>query len=157
MRKTGGFQGLLETIFGIGGAVNAFDQFGHFARALVPTNSCFDYTSREQAGCEATFFSATTASAAARALAQRMLSPLDTGGREARAAARSGADARPTQSDDSPADTNPAPDSIFDQLSPPTGGATPGDAERTPQDQGLRTGSMRRLLDFLLGPERGSR
>ena len=45
MRKTGGFQGLMETIFGLGGTLNAFDQFGHFTRAVIPTNVCFDYTS----------------------------------------------------------------------------------------------------------------
>ena len=50
MRKTGGFRGLMETIFGLGGTVNAFDQFGHFARALIPVNVCFDYRVREQAG-----------------------------------------------------------------------------------------------------------
>jgi phospholipid/cholesterol/gamma-HCH transport system substrate-binding protein len=67
LRKTGGFQGFLETLFGAGGAVNAFDSFGHFLRALIPTNSCFDYTSRPQAGCGANFTSATVRAPAASA------------------------------------------------------------------------------------------
>ena len=52
MRETGGFQGLFETIYGLAGTINAFDSFGHFTRALIPTNVCFDYTSVEQSGCE---------------------------------------------------------------------------------------------------------
>src|SRR5690606_33077622 len=34
LRRTGGYEGLLKTIFGLGGTVNGFDSFGHFARAL---------------------------------------------------------------------------------------------------------------------------
>ncbi|HEX2467019.1 MAG TPA: MlaD family protein [Solirubrobacterales bacterium] len=65
LRKTGGFEGFLETLFGVGGAINAFDNFGHFVRALIPTNSCFDYTSRPQPGCGANFSTSTAAAAAA--------------------------------------------------------------------------------------------
>jgi ABC-type transporter Mla subunit MlaD len=55
LRKTGGFDGLLKTIFGLGGGVNGFDQYGHFLRALVPLQNCFDYTSIPQSGCSAKF------------------------------------------------------------------------------------------------------
>jgi phospholipid/cholesterol/gamma-HCH transport system substrate-binding protein len=54
-RKTDGFEFLLRTIFGASGSVNAFDSYGHFLRALIPVNNCFDYTSVPQAGCDATF------------------------------------------------------------------------------------------------------
>ena len=78
MRKTGGFQGLMETIFGLGGTLNAFDQFGHFTRAVIPTNVCFDYTSRQQSGCSARFDTTATASAL-RELALTLREPIDTG------------------------------------------------------------------------------
>src|SRR5688500_19051799 len=43
LRKTGGFDFFLQTLFGLSGAINSFDQYGHFARALIPTQNCFDY------------------------------------------------------------------------------------------------------------------
>ena len=45
MRKTGGFQGLLETIYGLAGTINAYDCFGHFTRAVIPTK-CASTTPR---------------------------------------------------------------------------------------------------------------
>ena len=68
-RKTGGFQGFLETLYGAGGAVNAFDSRSHFLRALIPTNSCFDYTSRPASGCNANFGAALARAPAASAAA----------------------------------------------------------------------------------------
>jgi ABC-type transporter Mla subunit MlaD len=56
LRKTGGFEGLMKLLFGLGGTVNGFDQYGHFVRALVPTNNCFDQISIPQNGCNANFF-----------------------------------------------------------------------------------------------------
>ncbi|MDX6580886.1 MAG: hypothetical protein QOI10_70 [Solirubrobacterales bacterium] len=55
LRSTKAFQYLFKTIFGLGGTVNAFDQYGHFLRALVPVQNCFDYTSVPQNGCSAKF------------------------------------------------------------------------------------------------------
>ena len=55
LRKTNGFEYLMKTIFGLGGAVNSFDQYGHFLRALIPVQNCFDYTSIPQSGCSAKF------------------------------------------------------------------------------------------------------
>jgi phospholipid/cholesterol/gamma-HCH transport system substrate-binding protein len=65
LRKTNGFDYLMQTLFGASAAVNAFDSFGHFVRALVPENNCFDYTSRPQAGCNANFFNPALTSAPA--------------------------------------------------------------------------------------------
>ena len=64
LRKTNGFQYLMKTIFGLGGAVNSFDQYGHFLRALIPVQNCFDYTSIPQSGCSAQFGAATLSAAA---------------------------------------------------------------------------------------------
>ena len=155
MRKTGGFRGLMETIFGLGGTVNAFDSFGHFARAVIPTNVCFDYTVREQAGCEARFNTATGASAL-RALARAMLRPVeDAGGTREDASAGVAPDAgavfealgelgtpgEPTE--------EPAPE----EVEPPVGEA-PDEAQAEPGATGADANarSMRDLLEFLMGP-----
>jgi phospholipid/cholesterol/gamma-HCH transport system substrate-binding protein len=85
LRKTGGFQFLMETFFGASGAVNAFDSFGHFLRALIPTNNCFDYTSRPQSGCSANFTTATARAPAASAAGRDAERPRSLGRRLARA------------------------------------------------------------------------
>jgi ABC-type transporter Mla subunit MlaD len=153
MRKTGGFRGLMETIFGLGGTVNAFDQFGHLARALIPVNVCFDYTSREQSGCSARFDTSTSASAL-RAFAAMMREPLDTGrGGGARSgSARAGADALfEALGDAAGSGAEPAPDEGAPPAEepPPEAEAQP---EVAPADPSARTRSMRDLLDFLVGP-----
>ena len=105
MRETGGFQGLLETIYGLGGTINAFDSFGHFTRAVIPTNVCFDYTSVEQSGCEAKFTDQ-VAGAAAREIDLAMREPVETereGGAEGR-------EAPPNDNDAAPPDDEPAND-----------------------------------------------
>ncbi|MGH7678549.1 MAG: M14 family zinc carboxypeptidase, partial [Gemmatimonadaceae bacterium] len=144
MRKTGGFRGLMETIFGLGGTVNAFDQFGHLARALIPVNVCFDYTSREQSGCSARFDTSTSASAL-RAFARMMREPIDTGrGGGARGgSARAGADALfEALGDAADSGAEPAPDEAAPpaEESPPEAEAQP---EVAPADPSARTRSMR--------------
>lgn len=89
LRRTGGYEGLLKTIFGLGGTVNGFDSFGHFARALIPVNICFDYTSRPQGGCSAQF-----TAGLARAAAQRAGQPADAA-EALRVAGRGGASRAP--------------------------------------------------------------
>jgi phospholipid/cholesterol/gamma-HCH transport system substrate-binding protein len=158
MRKTGGFRGLMETIFGLGGTVNAFDEFGHFARALIPVNVCFDYRVREQAGCEARFNTATSTSAL-QALARAMLRPLDDGGRSSDAAT-GGAAPDPSAVFEAlgelGAPTGPTEEPAPEEVAPPVeeapeeSQAEPGAA---PADPSARTRSMRDLLDFLMGPE----
>jgi phospholipid/cholesterol/gamma-HCH transport system substrate-binding protein len=160
MRQTGGFKGLMETIFGLGGAVNPFDELGHFARALIPTNVCFDYTSREQSGCESRFNTATGAGAA-RALALVARQAIDTdrdGGRsrQSTGAAPQGEEPAAPGGSGSGAD-----EQLFDPIAPPTDEVTPPEAEPEPAEPpaGDETGarSMRLLLDFFLGPEGGAR
>ena len=55
LRKTGGYQYLNDFIFNSGGSVNAFDDYGHFLRALLPNNNCVDYEIVPEAGCGTNF------------------------------------------------------------------------------------------------------
>jgi ABC-type transporter Mla subunit MlaD len=159
MRKTGGFKGLMGTLFGLGGAVNAFDEYGHFLRAVIPPNICFDYTSIEQSGCGARF-DTDASTALTRAFALAVREPLDTGRK-----GRSRADAGPiAQGTESPGPGRPdagAEDPTFDSITPPTDDVTPPEAEPEPGEApaGPETSarSMRLLLDFLLGQQGGAR
>ena len=90
MRKTGGFQGLMETIFGLGGTLNAFDQFGHFTRALIPPNICFDYTLDPAVGLQRAFRLEHQHLGTSRDSPRCVREPVDTG----RAGDRGDADAR---------------------------------------------------------------
>ena len=74
LRKTNGFKFLMKTLFGLGGVVNGFDQYGHFLRALVPLQNCVDYTSIPQSGCSANFSTTPLSAAAKLAQALRSLS-----------------------------------------------------------------------------------
>jgi ABC-type transporter Mla subunit MlaD len=55
LRKTQGFSNLGQVIFNSSGAINSFDQYGHWLRALLPLNNCVDYESIPEPGCGATF------------------------------------------------------------------------------------------------------
>jgi phospholipid/cholesterol/gamma-HCH transport system substrate-binding protein len=160
LRKTNGFQYFLKTIYGLGGTVNGFDQFGHLVRALIPVNNCFDYTSIPQAGCSANFADATVSGAAAKSERSRDRA----GRRNPEPANRSqaqdqqqqkpppaGAETVPETAPQSPPgdepqapglDTEPAPsapDAAPDETAPDGGGV-----EVQPQ-------AARRMLDFLVG------
>ena len=154
MRKTGGFRGLMETFFGLSGTVNAFDSLGHFARALIPVNVCFDYRVREQSGCGAKFDTATSASSL-RALGRAMLRPVEDTGRSGGPAGGGTPDAgtifealgelgepgEPTE--------EPAPEEVEPTVEEPSdeAQAEPGATLADPDAR-----SMRDLLDFLMGP-----
>jgi phospholipid/cholesterol/gamma-HCH transport system substrate-binding protein len=64
VRETDGFSNLTELVFNGAGAVNAFDQYGHFIRGLLPTNNCVDYDVVPEASCSANFVGASTTAAA---------------------------------------------------------------------------------------------
>jgi len=152
MRQTGGFQGLMETIFGLGGTLNAFDSFGHFTRALIPPNICFDYRSAAQAGCSARFDTSAGA-AALRALALSLREPVDTGrdGRRSSRDTRSGAAGRRGES----SGAGSGDDAVPEQTSPPAAELPDAGPEGTPSaDPSAR--SMRDLLDFFMGPDKRS-
>jgi ABC-type transporter Mla subunit MlaD len=143
LRKTDGFQLLLETIFNVGGAVNSFDSYGHFLRTLIPVQNCFDYTSIPQSGCSARFgevFNPTSAN----------LRSLRDGGERKQAKPRREDPSR----DDEASGGALAPDADQELTPGERGGLSPELGPRTP-DSG--DGEPRRLraagdlLDFLIG------
>jgi ABC-type transporter Mla subunit MlaD len=54
-RKTGGFDGLVDTIYNSAAATNEFDQYGHFVRSLPALTNCVDYVTEPTSGCSANF------------------------------------------------------------------------------------------------------
>ncbi len=138
MRKTGGFQGFLETLFGLGGTVNPYDSRGHFTRAVIPTNVCFDYTSVEQSGCEAKFVPPVGLSAL-RQMALDLLRPTEP---EEETDPKRATDDEPARGDDPQEEPEEEPDagsdpSIEDATdspyaggSDPTGSPTPSASAR---------------------------
>jgi phospholipid/cholesterol/gamma-HCH transport system substrate-binding protein len=158
--KAKGFTTLLKTIFGISGAVNGFDTYGHFLRALVPLNNCFDYTSIPQSGCSANF-AAAAASAQARA--------------EHRQKGKSSEQPRARNESGGEPDGSGANDGARGSAAPSTGAATPDASGATPAIPGAPApdaageaaptdhpgagsrpglGASRQLLEFLIGDQR---
>ena len=134
LRETNGFKHLLKTIYGLGGTLNAFDEYGHFIRALIPRQNCFDYTSIPQSGCSANFAAATLSAPATN---DRRDERRGTGGEPA-ASRRKG-----TGSDNLGAEL----------FVPDAAPVAPDDAG----ELGVRAGDVRALLDFLVGePPRGN-
>jgi ABC-type transporter Mla subunit MlaD len=43
LRTTNGTEYLMGVLYGLSGAVNSFDSYGHFLRAYLPLNNCVDY------------------------------------------------------------------------------------------------------------------
>jgi phospholipid/cholesterol/gamma-HCH transport system substrate-binding protein len=78
LRTNDAFQRITQLIFFTTGSVNAFDQYGHFLRALLPPNNCVDYEITPEAGCDANFNRPTTTAAPASAAEARATS--DRGG-----------------------------------------------------------------------------
>ncbi len=171
LRRTDGTEYLLETIFGIGGSLNTFDSYGHFLRALIPTNTCFDYTSILQPGCGANFTGPAApvafSSAEQKAEFKRLLreagvdstgsSSRDRGQTPAQGESRS-AGGTPAPADDA---AGPLPDvqSEFAPSSPQAPPASPSDPDAPGLDATAEP-NMRSaidLLDFLIGSRRGAR
>lgn len=57
IKQTGGWNGLVELIYNTTGALNGFDQYGHFGRTLVTLTNCTDYEANAHglSGCSARF------------------------------------------------------------------------------------------------------
>ncbi len=57
IKKTGGWDALVELIYNTTATFNGFDQFGHFGRTLVTLTNCVDYEPRRAgaSGCVARF------------------------------------------------------------------------------------------------------
>jgi phospholipid/cholesterol/gamma-HCH transport system substrate-binding protein len=134
LKKTNGWDGLVELIYNSTASLNGFDQYGHFGRTLVTLTNCLDYepASVGASGCVANFngpnagSSASASSADLYRLLQRELSGL-TGGTTAAA----GSSESPT--------TGIAP-------AGEAGGGDAGVADAS------KTGGTAPLLDYLLGP-----
>lgn len=141
-RRTGGFQGFLETLYGLGGTVNPYDSDGHFTRAQIPTNLCFDYTSIEQSGCEAKFV-APTGLAALRDLALSLREPIEVeteAGRQGTKETPATGGATSSEADDAPEDEGEVP-----QDTDVTGTTDPASAGEVSER------AMRDMLDFMVG------
>jgi ABC-type transporter Mla subunit MlaD len=54
-KKTRGFDYLVELIYNGTGAVNQFDQYGHFIQSVVALTNCNEYEIAPQSGCHALF------------------------------------------------------------------------------------------------------
>jgi ABC-type transporter Mla subunit MlaD len=76
LRKTKGFEYLADLIFTTSGAVNSFDQYGHFVRALLPIQNCVDYEIVLEVACDQSFGRAEPAAAGA-AEYMRLLDRID--------------------------------------------------------------------------------
>lgn len=168
-RKTNGIKFLMKTLFGLGGVVNGYDQYGHFLRALVPLQNCFDYTSIPQSGCSANF--STTPLSAAAKLAQALRSLSEDTPRRDRERSRDQQDSSEGggEQPDEPsveATPQPAPDAAppetttpqsDTQTEPPVGTEpAPSSPDAAPEstgpgEVGVQAGAAKRLLDFLIG------
>ena len=133
LRKTKGWDGLVELIYNSTGALNGFDQYGHFGRTLLTLSNCLDYeaTASGSSGCVARFngtFASNGASTSSADLFRLLQSELagQTGGTGAAAGSNLG----------------------------PTTGL--GQADSTGPEPGVagaaKTGGTAPLLDYLLGP-----
>ena len=159
LRETGGLERLLDYIFYQVGAINGYDQFGHYLRAGLIVNACSTYSVDRQPGCASKFLAAE--SAGARAASMKKENVLDAfgvdelqaqqaAGDRARAAQRqqtAGARARGTGAGDAKAIKLP-PVLLPGQEAAPAESepaAEPQDAAA--QQQATNDG----LLDYLLG------
>jgi phospholipid/cholesterol/gamma-HCH transport system substrate-binding protein len=131
VKKTKGWDGLVELIYNTTAAFNGFDQYGHFGRTLVTLTNCLDYeaTVVGQSGCAARFNGenagegSTASSAELFKLLQRQLEG-KTGGTSA----------------------GEGPATGVGQAGTARGGAKPGLGEAS------SIGGTAPLIDYLLGP-----
>jgi ABC-type transporter Mla subunit MlaD len=59
IKKTKGFDGIVDLIYNGGGSINEYDQYGHFLRSLVTLVDCLDYELHGRSGCDANFTGST--------------------------------------------------------------------------------------------------
>ncbi len=167
-RKTDGYRNLARLFFNASGAVNPFDQYGHFIRALLPTNNCVDYETIPEAGCSANFAAATFSAPARPARRDRSKDTArDRRKREDRAA--EGENAGGDRGGEGADEAQAAPESSLGpvEIEPGSAGSTaapnvPESADEAPEGSAEGLGSSaqrmraaRDLLDFLIG-ERGA-
>ena len=134
LRKTKGWDGLVELIYNSTGSLNGFDQYGHFGRTLLTLSNCLDYEANASgaSGCVARFNGPFAASSSASTSSSELYRLL-----QSELAGQTGG-------------TVAAPGSAAD----PTTGL--GEADSTGPEPGVagaaKTGGTAPLLDYLLGP-----
>ena len=169
LRVSGGTEALMRLLFFGTGAVNAFDDFGHFTRALVPVNNCFGYVVSPEPGCDANFNRVFTAAALRDARRERRMlergrigglaptspsEPLTDAAEAIGALIPDALDLEPASPpaepdpDGPPVPEEPAPEEPGTKAPPP---AEPGAAEAQ------RMAGIRTMLDFLVGPAEAGR
>jgi len=152
LRKTGGFQGLTDLVFNAAGAVNPFDQYGHFLRGVLPTNNCVDFEVIPEAGCTANFSAAFTSSAAGsgrdrprareRERAADRGAEADGGGQQPSGGTGPKLEVTPGTEEAAPAEPEAEPEPVAPDVEP-------GAASADPTAGRMR--AARQLLDFLIG------
>ncbi len=134
LQKTKGWDGLVELIYNSTGALNGFDQYGHFGRTLVTLSNCLDYEPAAvgASGCVARF-NGTNAGEASSASASDLYRLLqgELAGQTGGTLAAPGSSQGPTTG--------------LGQADPTGGEESLGSASQT-------GGGTEPLLDYLLGP-----
>jgi ABC-type transporter Mla subunit MlaD len=170
-RKTEGFDYFADFLFFASGAVNGFDQYGHFIRALLPLNNCVDYETVPEPGCNGNFGASLVRTPAQEIAAEKRLMRraakmlgLDPKVRAGDAETEDRAEPTAPELDvdpgveETPAEpTEPAPEE-----EPPPTDAAPGlepSAGATATSAKANMRATRALLDFLIGdrPARSKR
>src|SRR4051794_3577626 len=70
LRTTGFYRQITKFLFNTTGAINGYDQFGHFLRAVLPVNQACTFLNEQEASCDA-HFNVSPAASQAQAAAQR--------------------------------------------------------------------------------------
>jgi phospholipid/cholesterol/gamma-HCH transport system substrate-binding protein len=137
LKKTGGWDGLVQLIYNSTASANGFDKFGHFGRTRVTLSTCLEYSARsagtEGGGCAARFHGPGVAEGEASTSAADLLRLLQQGQEE-----RTGGTG---------AETGP-PIGIGQSNS--TGSEPEGEAGIS--EASKTGGGTEPLLDYLLGP-----
>ena len=148
VRETDGFSNLTELVFNGAGAVNPFDQYGHFIRGLLPTNNCVDYDVVPEASCSANFVGTTTTAAAGPGRDRERQRDRKRGSEQEDAGARQlpqSADGQAFEVTPEGLDLEPG------ELDVDAAPAVPEAAPETAQPTAGQMRATRDLLDFLIG------
>jgi ABC-type transporter Mla subunit MlaD len=149
LRETDGVERLLELVLNTTGAVNGFDQFGHYLRALLLVTNCVDYQAAPTTGCVANWGAEAGAvgSSAPKLDAPEQADPQAGSGQLAVPPAPEEAVPAPEQAPPAAEEEPPAPGAA----SPAPGLETPPAApEGQPPADGASRWAARALLRFLM-------
>lgn len=162
LRKTGGYELIMDLVFNTANGLNGFDSLGHYLRALLLVTNCVDYRVAPLSGCSANWAELEETSAPDLKLPSSAKQEGD--GEPAQPAPGDSpgfqipvpeAPPAPPAAPESPIDPPP----IGDEIAPPPtpGGEPEGDAPGAlepgaePQSLRKRMRAARTLLDFLMG------